>query len=174
MKPIIIKSSIWRHVLLLIGSLAFVAVGIIIILFSPDKHWVGWMSILFFGVGGIPIFTWQLLDRRPRLIINDEGIFDRTLRIGWIPWAEIEGAYKKSIASQDFICLKLKKPQKFLKNASDLQKALIAANQQLGCEPINLNLSGIHGQTDQILELILKKSAITYPNGPACSEHPLW
>src|SRR5690348_13422452 len=101
MKPIIIKSTIWRQVLLLLASLSFVVCGIHIILFSPDKHWAGWMSIFFFGACSA-VFIWMLLNHNPQFIINDDGIFDCTLRIGPIPWSEIEGAYKKSVKGTDF------------------------------------------------------------------------
>jgi hypothetical protein len=166
MKPIIIKNSIWLHILLIIACLAFVAAGILIIKLMPGKQLVGWLAIIFFG-GGALLPLWLIADRRPRLIIDEKGIYDRTLHIDKIPWNEIEGAYKKSVGNQDFICLKLRDSQKYLPNLSGFLKEQLEKNLELGFQPINLNLTGIHGKTDQILELILKKSATSNPTSPS-------
>jgi len=85
----VFKRSYWKIVPLLIASLAFVASGVFLLLRSPDK-WVGWMSIIFFGACAL-VFVWQLLDARPRLIIDDSGVFDRSLGVGVIPWSQIVG-----------------------------------------------------------------------------------
>ena len=151
-----IKSSRLKYVALLIGSFGFVAGGVFILL-SGGPQWVGCISIVFFG-SGIPLFIWQILDRRPRLKIDDTGIVDRTLGIGKILWEDIDGAYKKAIQGNDFICLKLRNQDQYLGKLTAVKKAMVKANEKLGFTPISLNLSGLSANTDQILELVLKMS----------------
>ena len=65
-----------------VGSLCFVAGGAFIVA-TGDNAIAGWGSIVFFG-GCALVGAVQLLDRRPRLVIDDRGVLDRTLKIGVI------------------------------------------------------------------------------------------
>ncbi len=155
MEKVIIKSSRWLYILLLPGSLGVVAAGVWMI---ADGEAFGWVAVAFFG-GGALISIWQIFDRRPRLLIDDEGIYDRTLGVGVIPWEEITGAYVRSIQGNDFICLDLRHPEAYLQKLSRVKRAMASANEALGFTPLNINLSGIHGMTEQVFELILKQAA---------------
>lgn len=156
MTPVSIKSSRLKYILLLIASLGFVAGGIFILIHGDaGDTWVGWMSIVFFGAG-IPIFVWQLVDSRPRLVIDDQGILDRTLGVGVLPWSEITGAYLKSIRGNSFICLEVRNPERWIGKLSPVKRAMLSANEKLGFTALNLNLSAIAADPSQILELILK------------------
>ncbi len=92
MEKIIIKNSRWKNVMLLIGCLGFVIAGIWMV-YSGKVF--GWLAIVFFG-SGIPISIWQIADSRPRLIIDQYGILDRTLGVGRIAWTDIQAAYVRS------------------------------------------------------------------------------
>ncbi len=151
-----IKTSRIKYVLLLMITIGFVAGGIFILM-NNGPAWVGWMSIIFFG-SGIPLFIWQIADSRPRLIIDDEGVNDRTLGVGKILWKDIGGAYLKSIQNNDFICLQLKNTEKYLGKLSPIKQATASANAKLGFTPLSLNLSGVSANADQVLELVLKMS----------------
>ncbi len=156
MEKLVIKRTVWLQILLLVCSSAFVLGGVFILARSPEK-WVGWMSIVFFGACSL-VCVWQIFDSRPRLTVDDEGVLDRTLGVGIVRWEDIEGAYKRSIASNDFICLRLRNTADYLARLSKVKQAMTSANEALGFTPLSINLSGIHGMTDQVLELILKKS----------------
>lgn len=161
---IVIGPSRWRNVVLLLGSLAFVAGGIFILAMPISKResrtrqrLVGWSSIIFFG-GCALVGAWQIIDSRPRLIIiNDEGILDRTLGVGPIPWSDIRGACLRSISGNDFICLDLQDSERYLQKTNAVKRALASANIALGFTPISLNLSGVAADSNDILELILKR-----------------
>jgi hypothetical protein len=143
---------------MLFCSLGFVFGGVgLLFVGEPIQTLVGWTGILFFGACAA-VYTWQLFDSRPRLTISEIGIVDRTLGIGLIPWSDIEGAYKHTIKGSDYICLRLKNVEVYLAKLPKLSRATVSLNAKLGFEPINLNLTGIKGRTDQLLDLILKKS----------------
>ena len=152
MEKLSIKNSRWKYVLLLIGSIGFVAVGIWIVVHGRAS---GWVPILFFG-SGVPIFLWRIADARPRLIIDEHGVLDRTLGVGRIAWGDIEAAYVRSISGNDFICLELKNPEKYSQKLSKVKRAMAAANRGLGFTDFNLNLSGVDARTDEVFELVMK------------------
>jgi len=160
MDKITISNSRSKYVLLLLVSVGFVGAGIFLASLgkATEEKAAGWTSILFFGACGA-VFIRQLFDFRPRLIIDEHGINDRTLGVGLIPWPEITDAYVKSIRGGDFICLKVRNPEMWLGNLSPVKRAMIKANLALGFTELNINLSGTNANTWQMLELIQKRSA---------------
>lgn len=156
-EDLIYYNSRWRYALLTLGGLGFVAMGGWVIL--ETGNWaIGWASILFFGACSA-VGVWQLFDTRPRLQITDEGILDRTLGVGLIPWVDITGAYVQAINRQYFICLHLRDEQAYLSRLSPLKRKLAGANTALGFTPLSVNLSGVNVSPEQLLEYILKQSA---------------
>jgi hypothetical protein len=156
MDKIEIKSSRLKYILAFIAVIGFVVCGAFL-LSQPAPKWIGWMGILFFGPM-IPLFAWQLFDSRPRLIIDNEGVLDRTLKIGKIAWCDISGVYLKEIKGNSFICLKLKDDDKYLTKLSPLMRAATSTNVKLGFTPLSLNLSGVNADAHQVFELVLKMS----------------
>ena len=152
MEKLIIQNSRWKHVLLLIGCIGFVIAGIWMVVAGKP---FGWLAILFFG-SGIPISIWQILDSRPRLIIDELGVLDRTLGVGLIAWDDIEAAYVRSINGNDFICLELKNAEEYAQKLSKVKRAMAAANRNLGFTDFNLNLSGVDARTEEVFELLMK------------------
>jgi hypothetical protein len=156
----VFRRSCWKLLPLLTGSLAFVAAGVFLLVRSPDK-WIGWMSIIFFS-GCALVFLWQLFDSRPRLIIDDRGVFDRTLGVGVIPWSEIADAYPRTIASSSFICLVLSQPEVYLSRLPRQRHALANLNRQLGFTDFSINLTEIAVDPVEICELILKRAKLEH------------
>ena len=157
MDKISIKSSRIKPLVVLLGCAGFVAGGIFV-LKTDGPALVAWSSICFFGAG-IPIMIFQIIDRRPRLIIDNDGIIDRTLGIGKVPWKEINNAYLRSLNGNNFICLELADSDKYLLKLSKIKRGMVNANQRLGFTPFSINLVNVDIDSNQALELILKKSA---------------
>ena len=148
-----------RHALLLVVACGFVAAGVFLLVAGDDEaRWVGIAGIVFFGACAL-VFLWQLFDRRPRLIIDDIGVFDRTLRVGRIPWDDIEDASLASIQGQAFICLSLRDEAQWVAKLPPLQRRLVGANRALGFSGLNLNLSGVDVDPSAVLALILTEVA---------------
>ena len=152
MEHLIIKNSRWKYMLLLIGCIGFVAAGIWMVIAGNS---FGWLAILFFG-SGIPISIWQIADARPRLVIDEHGVLDRTLGVGRIAWSDIEAAYVRSISGNDFICLELKNAEEYARKLSKVKRAMAKANRSLGFTDFNLNLSGVDARTAEVFELVMK------------------
>jgi hypothetical protein len=82
----------------------FVGGGIYLIMKSHALPVVGWLNIGLFGLG-YPLSLYHLFDRRPQVIINETGIFDRTTYDGFINWEVIYDAYPLDLAGEKFVCL---------------------------------------------------------------------
>lgn len=152
MEKLVIKSSRWKYFLLLFASLGFVVAGAAMVI---SGEWFGWVAIAFFGAG-VPLFVWQIADSRPRLVIDERGVTDRTLGVGRIAWRDVEAAYVVSISGTDFICLELSDPGKYLGRLSKVRRAMAAANRKMGFTDFSLNLSGVDARTDEVFELVMK------------------
>ena len=129
-----------------------VAIGVLLIVRARHPV-VGWANVLFFGAG-VVLFVWQIVDRRPRLVIDDDGVFDRTLGAGVIPWSEILDAEARSIAGQPFVMLALRDPDRFTRHVGAVQRAMTAGNRALGFEALNLNLSGLPIAGDVVVDRV--------------------
>src|SRR5439155_24563091 len=93
-----IYKSPWKAIRMMLLCSIFV-VPSILFLDSSNSQWINWMSIIFFGLG-YPVGLFQLFDRRPQIIVNEIGIFDRTLHADYINWEIIQDAYIASVRSQ--------------------------------------------------------------------------
>jgi hypothetical protein len=160
MTPLVLGPSRGRFALLLLISLAFVFAGVAMALLGRDFRsvFIGWTSIVFFG-GCAIVFVVQLLDGRPRIIVDDSGVFDRSLGVGVIPWAEILGADVREIANNRFISLDLRDANMFLARLSPVQRRLVEANTGLGFQPLNLNVGAVAIDPYVLAELIVKEAA---------------
>ncbi len=154
---LVVGSSRTRYFFLLLAAIGFVVGGVFLVARgSGADAWVGWMSIAFFGAG-IPLFARQLLDSKPRVILDDAGVFDRTLGVGAIPWSEIKGAYVKSVHGNSFVCLVLTDPDRWVRKLPAVQRKLVQTNEALGFQPLNINLSGTAVDPVLVLDIVLKK-----------------
>lgn len=166
-EDLIYYNSRKRHAMLTLGGLAFVAMGVYMIV-TKGNWGLGLVTIFFFGTGVI-VGARQFFDTRPRLQLTDEGILDRTLGVGLIPWTAITDAYVRSINQESFICLQLRDEQAYTSRLSPLKRRLAGANAALGFTPLSINLSGVDLNPEQLLEYILKQSAATQLQIPPSS-----
>ena len=164
MDPIVIGTSRTRWIFLLVVALCFVAAGVFMLL-SGGEPLVGWTGILFFG-GCALVFVRQLLDERPRIVIDDRGILDRTLRVGVVEWADIQGVYGNSINGNAFLCLDLSDPAKYTGRLSPMMRRVVALNTHLGFTELSLNLSGADVDPERLRELIEKELEVRSAPGP--------
>ena len=152
MEKLIIKSSRRSYFLYLFVSVGLVAVGVILLF---RGNWFGLVPVIFFG-SCAAVFVRQIIDSRPRLVIDERGVVDRTLGVGLIEWADIVGAYVVSMNGTDFICLELRDAEKYRPRLSNVRRAMASANRRLGFTDFSLNLSGVDANTYEVFELVMK------------------
>jgi hypothetical protein len=142
----------------------FVMMGILMAL--TGKAWwhliLGSICIVFFGLGFLVLFR-QVIDRRPRITIDELGVTDRTLKVGRIDWGDIIDVELRSINKTSFICLYLVNPNKYTAKLSKISKNLTKANVELGFSQLNLNLSFLDMSPDEVFSLVNDHIAIGSP-----------
>jgi len=158
MTTITFQSSRLKYAVLLLIAIFAVSVGAMMVVDAKAKDaWIGWGGIIFFGAS-IPLFAREMFDTKPRLVLNDEGVFDRTLGVGIIPWSEITGATLRSVNRNYFICLEVRNPEQWTARLPPLKRAMVSANKALGFAALNLNLSAIAADPMEVYTLILERA----------------
>lgn len=109
MAPLVFRAARRKLLVLLLGSLAFVASGVFILVTGRGvgPTLTGLAGIAFFGMCAVVAIV-QLFDARPRLVIDERGVLDRTLKVGIITWADILDAEPMRVSNQPFIARKLR------------------------------------------------------------------
>ena len=138
-----------RKALMVIVVCAALVAAIVAIMLLPDKRapQALWLGAVFFGLG-IPVGIHSLLDKRPWIVLDEEGVWDRGLRRPRIPWDAIEDAYTGSVRGQAmFVCLVLKEDRA----AEFAPSAWVArSNRLVGTEPLNLNAAPTGVDTEKL------------------------
>ena len=147
-----------KAAVLLLVSLLFVSGGALLVWKGDtEDHWIGELVMAFFMIG-VVVFVRQFLDQAPRLTLTATGVSDRALKLGEIPWRDIEGAYLRSVRGSEFICLQLRNTDDYLARLSPLMRRLLGTNTALGFTPISLNLTGLKADINEILAIVLAQS----------------
>ncbi|AYL96825.1 STM3941 family protein [Mucilaginibacter celer] len=116
----------------LLGSVAFVAISAWILIKQPHignpmfdnvlvKYGVTSLGIVFFGFTAF-FFLKKMGDKKPGLVIDDEGIFDNTgaTSVGLIPWQDISGVGISSLMNQQFLIIGVKNPEQYIEAQTNL------------------------------------------------------
>jgi hypothetical protein len=155
MTEIKLYKSNWKGIKLIALTLPFVIIGILMISKEPNgtsDFYIAWFSTIFFALG-IPIGIFTLFDKRPQIIINEIGIFDRSLKQSIIKWEQIIVSYPIDIYDQKFISIVVDETFEFKKRQYKWSEKL---NKLVGVQNLNLNLSQIKIDENKLSELINK------------------
>ena len=108
MEEIKIYHSLWRMLLLILGSILFDVLHMHKNVFHLV---VGWSSIVFFGCGGI-VLLWSFLKERlfdrPHLTINDEGISYRGMKTWHVRFADVASFEVRRLGDNNFVAINYK------------------------------------------------------------------
>lgn len=139
-----------------VGSLAFVAMGVLIVA-SGRGLLIGIASIAFFG-GCAAVLVHRPLDEKPRLVIDDRGVLDSTLLVGVIAWEDILDAQPAKISGQPFVALRLRNDAKYTDRLGPVHQRLVQLNEAMGFEALNLSLSALDADSYTIAALIAREA----------------
>jgi len=159
-----------RIIIMLLGALAFVAIGFWFVIAPPtieNSYWgspvkiaiAGYASILFFGLGALFLIR-KLPDNRPGLIITDTGLVDNSsgLSVGQISWCDIESVSVIEIHRQKLIMLNVKNPQHYIDRQTSLfKRKSMALNHKMYGTPISITVNGLKIPFESLLTLITDK-----------------
>lgn len=99
---------------------------------------VGSVGLLFFG-GCCVFFILKTFSQRPLLVISSDGIVDNAsgIRIGFIPWSEVEDIRIIGVAKQRFLSITVVHPERF-RQRSVLRRIFIGINERFGWGTANI------------------------------------
>lgn len=158
MKPVTVVPSPRRPLLLLAGGVALAAVGAVVAAMHVSV--VLGMLMLVVGIVAAALFAAQALDRRPRVIINDSGIYDRTMKVGRIDWNDVSGAYVRRMRGAVFVCVELRDPERYTNRLSAALRQRSEAHRNLGLTELSVNLSGTGTDAEALCELIIREARL--------------
>ena len=107
------------------------------------------MMTIPFGVLGFTLIR-ELLDRRPKITIDETGIRDRGNAFGLIEWDDITGAYRGRFLSRSIVFLQIRNPAKYNDRLSPLRHLLRQGAQAW----LPMSVSGTQGDAQQIVDII--------------------
>lgn len=161
---LVIELSKSKAILIILGSLAFVAAGYWF--FTRDAatvregpiddplfiHGVGIVSMVFFSLTGI-VGIRKLFDKRPGLVLNSAGIIDNSsgLAAGFIPWSEITGAEIYEIRRQKMLIIKVRNPEEFIQRGNVLRQAMVKMGSKMSGSPIAITSSTLEIDFSKLL-----------------------
>ncbi len=121
-------------------------------------HAVGWAGLIVGSLLGVALLR-KLVDSRPGLILNGQGIVDNSsaFAAGLIPWPDISGfdvyAPVKRHKRQRILVIKLIDPEKYIARGNRLQQALNRMNYKMCGSPIAITSSTLRVSFDDMLKL---------------------
>ena len=138
-------------------TIPFIVMGILLITQKPygtTGSIIGWLNVCFFGLG-IPLGFFHIFDKRPQIIIDENGVWDRTTKQDQIKWEQIIEAYPANIYGQKFISIVTDETFVFKKKQ---YKWFSKINSIMGAQRFNLQLSQINIDVNQLTDFINKLS----------------
>lgn len=176
--PVEIALSRTKTVVILLLGLAFVAVGVALILNAPKitasfprvalpsagrilhlgpalVQVVGGVSIAFFGY--VAAFSARrLANPTPGLVLDARGLTDNTSAVaaGFIPWADVADVKTGGLAGQPFLYVVLRDPDAFLRSVSPVRRFFLDQNRKLGPSPVALTSASLDADFDEMAALV--------------------
>jgi hypothetical protein len=157
-----------KLLLMLAGSLAFVAIGFWFAIAPPDLHnrysperlfLLGILAIVFFGFTAFVAMR-KLRDQQPGLTIHDRGLHDNTSATpaGEIAWDDVVAIEGTEMSGQPFIVVRVRNPQQYIeRQPGGFKRKLMSMNAQMTGTPINIPASSLQIPPEELLALLQRK-----------------
>ena len=156
-----------KLILMLIGSIGFVAAGLWFVINPPTiRHSLfgnptlifvtGVASILFFGLCAVYI-TRKLPDNKPGLIIDKFELTDNSSGVsgGQILWSDIENISVIEIHRQKLIMIQVKNPQDYIdKQTSIFKRKMMQMNFSMYGTPLSITSNALQIKFDELLNTL--------------------
>ena len=166
MRKIEIQTSKVKLILMLFGSVLF-SIGGFLLAKNPENFTSfrhsniefirisGITALCFFGLILIYIIL-KLFDKKPGLIIDDDGITDNSsgVSVGLILWKDIVSIHTEKIQSTKFLIIRVDNPEKYIAGSYRFKKNLLRANMKMYGTPLSISSNGLKSNFNGLEELI--------------------
>jgi hypothetical protein len=144
-----------RVLLLLLSTLALVAASAFLVRTQHATFFLitGCIGVVFSTAVSIAILR-IFLDLTPRIILDEDGLFDRTMRTPKIPWHTILSIELRSLRGTTVICLELTDEDDRIQALPPLKRLTVTANRSMGFKTFSVNPSALPLSAEEIFRLI--------------------
>ena len=157
-----------KTLLILLGALAFVALGVWFLTLDTQAieaqrkfnspvlvYGIGGVAIAFFGACGIFAIK-KLFDTSPGLVLNRQGLTDNSsaISVGFVPWSEVSRIEEHQIQKQKFISIFVDNPDKYMNAGNVLQRKARQANLKMCGTPISISSNALKIKYDDLYSVI--------------------
>jgi hypothetical protein len=161
METVRIYHSTWRMLLLAIVSLAMAVGGYLMAIHSPKGFdiVVGWIGVVFFGLGGLYMLYGTLKERltgKPFLTITDEAVIMEGMKQAVIRFADVESFNVVKMGKQEFVAVHYKPGVELKKmdEANGLDRSIRKLNRQLVNAQENISTTGTGMKAQELCDLL--------------------
>lgn len=161
METVRIYHSMWRMLLLAVVSLAMAVGGYLMAINSPKGFHivVGWIGVVFFGLGGLYMLYGMLKERltgKPFLTITDEAVIMEGMKQAVIRFADVESFNVVKMGKQEFVAVHYKPGVELKKmdEANGLDRSIRKLNRQLVNAQENISTTGTGMKAQELCDLL--------------------
>lgn len=129
------------------------------------------MVALYFYLGYLPVEIWVLAialvivllfralrgrsrSSGPCIILDEQGVFDKRLKIGVIRWADIRRVYGRSLQGAEYVCLELHDKEAYEARRPRWQRLLFNVYRIFGMSTIAISTSGLDMDSETLQQKI--------------------
>ena len=153
--------SPWRMLLSAIASLAFAIAGFLMAIHSPKGFHlvVGWIGVVFFGLGGLNMLYVTLKERltgKPFLKITDETIIKVWVKQTVIRFSDVKSFNVVKMGRQEFVAVHYKPgvERQKLDEANALDRSIRQLNRRLVNAQENISTTGTGMKAQELCDLL--------------------
>ncbi len=137
----------WRMALLML-----VAAGVL-------YYMLGYLPFIVWVAGGVMLVVLVVRLIRPEgegpcIVLNDEGVFDRRLKVGVIRWDDIRRMKWHNLHGADYISLELRNHETYDARRPAWLKLLSQVQRVFGMSSLSISTSGLDMDTRSILQIL--------------------
>jgi hypothetical protein len=158
---------------MLTGSIAFVLIGLWLLIFQPTignplfdnvivKYGIAIAAILFFGYT-LFFSIKKLADKKPGIVIDDSGIYDNSsaVSVGLIPWTDIRQISTVTVMRQEFVIIGVSNPEHYInKQPNFLKRKGMQYNYKNYGSPIAISANGLKCNVKDLVRLLEERIRI--------------
>ncbi len=161
-----------QHGMLLSAVLAVIGLASLLIAGPavPDADLAGAVALLL-SLGVLIVVLRGARDRRPRLVLDQSGVWFRDWEIETVSWAAVRGAYTGGSRVQAYITLRLRDPERFLEDLPEAARARLNSNRLFRRPDLRIPNGAVDASLDEVLAVI--RSAIEASGLPAAPDEGL-
>jgi hypothetical protein len=159
---LVIYPSRTKMLLVLLGSVAFVAAGVWI---GTSNLWRGpaILEVFLASYVGVPFFAtcgiyaaYRLVRHRPALVIDRMGIIETSsaLGAGRLSWDEVDHILLYKISGQPMLAIIPRELEVFLSRQHPVRRWLTTLNLRLGYAPVNVSQVALRMKVAELADLL--------------------